>query len=714
MLSGDDSFSRHIILNGLPKNVTPDKRDLFQRHITKKIAETLGHNRFSIQLLTDPQTLLVYGAFLSCATESEADAALAKLNMLHFTKTDVLSTYRWSALKNAEQGEETYVPPEMPTEESAEEDFVHNMADDEAARPQFVVKGGIALDCEWYWFDWEKNEPVLYRRPNIRKEDPLGKWSEMDRREKSLRQGLVSSLLPAVRPLPTWSSYGTMMISQHASGLKVWGGRSMHLLFEIPEEVEAFLVSPCEKYIVVKTANDLSVTNLRTAKKIRRLGNLDLHSDELWPITRFSADDTLVAVCKTGYNPHDLTNVSIGKMYIYTSETMKVLQGNDRTPAAHTFAIPGLYKAEWNPMVGTQMAHVSALGPNQGWKVVISNVLVSEEGIATEEVLMQRNFLQAEKLDLLWHPAGTHLSVKVSMRSSTEYFLFHVGPRAVSVMQLQIKTGYSAGRFSWQPNGDYFAMTLEKLNVKSGQLGETGVMQIYSIKSNKLKLLRETISAATHMFWSPRGARLVAANFNKSLLNFISINDSNVVVDQNKLSNISATDCQWDPTGRFYATWVSTLRNTTMAPHYRIFDYNGNELFRKESKPFSHLAWRPLPPSLLTDAEEKTVKESMKLILDEYEQTNAARREEERAKVERQKKEVEETFIKKMNDLARKMRDQHLAEVREEQEDASIWNRYWQSRLRALPEEDRITHEDVEEERVLSRRNIGTVGGKAE
>lgn len=707
-MADSDNTSRHIIINGLPNNVTPEKRGAFQRHAERKFADLLGHSQFNLVFLTDQETGLVSGAFMTCATEADAEAAMAKLNLYHFTRSDVLQTYRWSALTRARGDEEDYVAPTLPEQSADGADFSNNMAEDEQARPQYLIKGGLALDCEWHWFDWEKNEPTLYRRPNIRKDDSIGRWSEMDRAGKELRQGLVSSLASVVRPMPTWSTYGTMMISEHGTGLRVWGGRTMALLFEVPEDVEAFMTSPCEKFIVIKTVNDLSVWNLRTARKIRTLGNLDLHTDDLWPITRFSADDSLVAVCKTGYFP-DSTDVGVGRLNIYVSENMRVVRGSDMAATSHTFAIPGLYKADWNPAVGTQMAYVSFLGDNQGWKVVIANIEYDEEdNVAHQDVLTQRNFLNAVRLDMLWHPAGTHLSVKVTLKKSVEYCLFHITPRNVAAIQLQVKPGHSAERFSWQPGGDYFAIILEKPAATGvSALSETSLLQIQSIKHNKPKVLYEMPTSATHLFWAPKGTRLCAVNFAKSLVHFIHINDSGVVVDRNKLSNISGTDAQWDPTGRFFATWVSTLRNTTMASQYRIFDYNGNELFRKVSKPFSHLAWRPLPASLLVDEEVKAVKDSMKLLLDNHEAAIEARAGEELAKVRKEQEELEANYMRKMRDLARKAEQQKLLEKRTELEESSRWSKYWTRRIQALPEADRTIHEEVVEERVTSRRLVG-------
>eukprot|EP00796_Vickermania_ingenoplastis_P011113 gene11113-7739_t len=707
-----DPKARHIVINGLPQNVTAQKRELFQRHLEKKISELLGHSQFTIHLLTNPQSTLVYGAFLSCTTESQAEAALAKLNMYRLTKSDVFTTYRFSAFDNLKQPEEEYVPPTI-ADDSVDEDLVHNMAEDENARPQFLTKGGVSMDCEWYWFDWEKNEPVLYRRPNvIKKDDPLKLWSELDRKERSLRPGIISSLQTRVRPLPTWSTYGTMIISQHTSGLRVWGGRSMHMLYEIPgEDINAFMVSPSEKYIVVKTTNDLTVLNFRTAKRIRTLGNLDLHSLDLWPITRFSADDSLCAVCKINFDPDDHRKLLPGKLYIYESETMHVLHSQSQPSAGYTFSIDGLYKAEWNPALGTQMAYVTSQGAQHGWKVVISNIVVDEDKIVSEEILVQRHFLQAESVDMLWHPGGTNLAVKVQLKNTIEYFLFQMDRKNIPVSRLEIQAGYIPERFAWQATGEYVAVLLSSTVTKT--LGETGVLQVYSFRNNKLKLLNSISTPATSIFWAPKESRLVAATFEKSVFQFISVYDDGSVVERNKVTNVPSSDLQWDPTGRFCAIWLSCAPDphSDMVPRsdgqYRIFDAHGKQLFQKELTKFSHFAWRPLPPTLLTTEEIKGVKSKLKEIVKDYEKEKAETAERERDQVTRHNQELEEMYIRKMNDLARKARDQRLAEKREALQNQSIWKRYWDRRLKALPQEDSIVKEEVTEERIVSTRILG-------
>lgn len=703
-----DPRARHIIIDGLPQNITPAKRGLFQRHLEKKIGELLGHTQFTIHLVTNPETTLVNGAFLSCATESQAEAALAKLNLFHLTKSDVFLTYRFSGFNNLEETEPDYVPPVLDNTNSIEQDLVHNMAEDPNARPQFLIKGGASMNCEWYWFDWEKNEPVLYRRPSaFKKDDPLKAWSEFDRSEKSLRPGMISSLNDLVRPLPTWSIHGTMIISQHSTGLRVWGGRNMNMLYEITgEDITAFMISPSEKYIVVRKTNNLSVFNLRTAKKIRTLGNLDLHSVELWPITRFSADDSLCAVCKINYDPDDKGKLLSGKLYIYDSATMRVLRGSGEAPSAHTFSIEGLYKAEWNPVVDTQLAHVSSLGANHGWKVVVSTIVLDSPNSVSEEILVQRNFLSAEKVDMLWHPGGTHLAVKVQLKRSIEYFLFQMDRKSFPVSRLEIKAGYVPERFAWQATGEYVAILLKTSATKS--LGESKILQIYSFKNNKLKLLGEISSPASLIYWAPKGNRLVAASFELSVFQFIAVNADESVAERTRSSGFLSSDLQWDPTGRFCAIYLSCARVYATGPpsegHYRIFDFNGKMLYQKELQNFSHFIWRPLPPSLLSSSEAKEVKLHLKDIVKDYERETAENAEKERSKLADKNKELEDAYQRRMNDLARKMKDQHLSEQREALQNQSIWKRYWEKRLKLLPEGERTVAEEVKEERILSTR----------
>ncbi|KEG14800.1 putative translation initiation factor [Trypanosoma grayi] len=695
-MADDGKMSRHIVVSGLPGNVTPEKRAIFLRHMSKKVGEVLGHENFTIHLVLDETTGLVTGAFLSFGTVANAEDALARLNLYRFTKTDVLTTYRWSALQSASAPPEGYKPPTLT--EDTDADFAHTMCEDPMARPQFFIKQGESYDVEWYWFNHITLKAELYRKPRALKTDSVGQWTEMDRRQKKLDVGLVYGPLTSVRPMPAWSTFGRLVVSQHTSGLRVWGGRQMNLLFEVPElDIKAFLVSSQEKYLVVKTLNDVSVWDIHTAKKIRTLGGLDLVDADKWPITRFSAEDSLVAISSAS-----LEAGGPGKLFIYRAETMRVLQAaSSTTPTSYTFMVPGLKIAEWNPVVGTQMAVVTELGRNLGWQVMIQNITV-EDNLVYEETIAQRNFLQAERLDLLWHPQGTHLVIKVTKAQSTEYALFAVGTNSVAVFQLQVEKGLSAGRFAWQPSGPHFAVIFDDRS-KAGSMGATSEMRIYSIKK-QLKLLGRYVTGATHLFWAPRGARVVATNYDKSILHFYGINDSGMVIQLEKLS-VPVTDTAWDPTGRFYATWVSALKNAG-DNHFRIFDLNGRELTYKQVRQLSHFSWRPLAAPVLSGDEVKDVRTHLREYSQRYQSELEEQKASEEAEIRRQLQEKEEKYTKRMRDIARHHREKGLTRTREELIAASPWSRLWARRIKSLPPEETMMHEDVTEERIIHRRAL--------
>ncbi|CBH11224.1 translation initiation factor, putative [Trypanosoma brucei gambiense DAL972] len=695
-MEDDGLMSNIIIVNGLPARVTPEKRAMFLRHMTKKVSDVLGHDKFTIHPVLDEETEHVAGAFLTFTTVNSAEDALARLNRFPFTKTDILSTYRWCALKAASEPPEEYKPPEM--EQDTDADFAHTMAEDSMARPQFFIKQGESFDVEWYWFNYTTLKAELYRKPRPLKTDSVGQWTEMDRRQKRLDPGLVYGALTSVRPMPAWSTFGRIMVSQHMGGLKLWGGRKMHMLFEVTElDIKAFYISPQEKYLVVKSPKEVSVWNIRLSKKIRVLGGLDLADSDKWPIARYNAEDELVAISHACLEP-----MGQGKLFLYRAETMRALQveSNSETPV-HSLVIPGLKVAEWNPAVGNQMAILVQGGSSEGWKIIIQNLVVKDD-VVRAEVIEQRNFLQAQRLDLLWHPQGTHLVVKVTKTNSTEYSIFSVGVKSAAAYQLKVENGLTPGRFAWKPSGPHFAVICED-RARTGKLGDTSEIRIYCIKK-QLKLIGHYPTSATHLFWAPRGSRLVATNYDKSTLHFYGINDSGACVQLERVTS-PVTDTAWDPTGRFYAAWVSALRNSG-DNQFRIFDLNGRELMQKSVRQLSHFAWRPLAPPVLTAAEIKHIQDNLREYSQRYQNEVKEQKEREEAELQSKEREKEEQYKKRMKGIARHHADKGLARTREELIASSRWSRLWARRMKSLPPEEMILHEVVTEQRIERRRPL--------
>jgi uncharacterized protein with WD repeat len=74
---------------------------------------------------------------------------------------------------------------------------------------------------------------------------------------------------------------------------------------------------------------------------------------------------------------------------------------------------------------------------------------------------------------------------------------------------------------------------------------------------------------------------------------------------QKKISQIMhplATSLNWDPTGRYIAV---SVQGNSDATGYNIYNVRGDVLYESPLMTnLSSFAWRPMPPSLLTDKEQ--------------------------------------------------------------------------------------------------------------
>lgn len=71
------------------------------------------------------------------------------------------------------------------------------------------------------------------------------------------------------------------------------------------------------------------------------------------------------------------------------------------------------------------------------------------------------------------------------------------------------------------------------------------------------------------------------------------------------------TDIEWDPTGRYVATGVSHFRHQT-ENGYNLWSSQGKLLGRHLKEKFYALQWRPRPPSMLDDDQEREVRKNLR------------------------------------------------------------------------------------------------------
>lgn len=672
----------HILLDGLPGNIVPTAQEKFRAFLTNFIDKKLGHKNFAVHFCTDEATGLVNGAILSFTNPGESERALALLNKVAITKSDMLFTYRWRDLEDAKSEIVAYEAPQPPKDDSSTE-LSNAMMEDTLARPMFLLKNGDKFDAELFWFDNFKGEIELFKKPTTVRDDNLGQMTDMDRRAKKAQPGIISSGIATAKPCPIWSPLGSMLVSQHHTGLKFWGGPNFELLFEVEESnIAAFLISPMENYLIMKTDRELTVWDLKQSKKLRTIGGIDL---QMWPIAKFNADDTLLAVCKDG------------KLSVYDAQNdMKLVQGHAAEKHNYTVELDNLEDFDWSPKEPAHMSLIFSGTSHAGWKIHVEEVSVTDNVLSLKNQI-RRNFLSAVKVATLWHPEGSGIAAKITKMEKneevTEYCLFRLSRFIWTADIFKIESKYVPSRFAWQPAGKYFAITLvDKTSDPTAITGLKQVIRFYAFDSG-VKLVGNFPTIATSLHWSPKGARLVAASYEKSLFEFYGINESGVAVFFERQEHTQVSDTQWDPSGRFFASWNSVLR-CPEGNRYKIYDLNGRRLMDKGAKNLSHFGWRPLAKQVLTDSEVAEVKANLKQIVNRYLNDEKRLEDEKKAKEVEQRKKIEDAFIARMNAIAEHHRKHKYTEEREALRASAPNAKRQLQKLAAVAETDRIVVED--------------------
>lgn len=92
----------------------------------------------------------------------------------------------------------------------------------------------------------------------------------------------------------------------------------------------------------------------------------------------------------------------------------------------------------------------------------------------------------------------------------------------------------------------------------------------------------------------------------------------------NTADHYGVTDVEWDPSGRFVATWASSWKHS-MENGYHIYDFKGEALREEPMEKFKQFQWRPRPVTMLTKDEQKQIRKNLREYSRVFEQEDADR-----------------------------------------------------------------------------------------
>ncbi|XP_058013085.1 eukaryotic translation initiation factor 3 subunit B [Ahaetulla prasina] len=392
-----------------------------------------------------------------------------------------------------------------------------------------------------------------------------------------------------------WSPRGTYLATFHQRGIALWGGEKFKQIQRFSHQgVQLIDFSPCERYLVtfsplMDTQDDpqaIIIWDILTGQKKR---GFHCESSAHWPIFKWSHDGKFFA------------RMTSDTLSIYETPSMGLLDKK-------SLKITGIKDFSWSP------------GGN-----IIAFWVPEDKDIPARVTLMQlpsrqeirvRNLFNVVDCKLHWQKNGDYLCVKVDRTPKgtqgvvTNFEIFRMREKQVPVDVVEMKESIIA--FAWEPNGSKFAV----LHGESPRIS----CSFYHVKNNgKIELIKIfDKQQANTIFWSPQGQFVVLAGL-RSMNGALAFVDTSDCTMMNIAEHYTASDVEWDPTGRFLVTSVSWWSHK-VDNAYWLWTFQGRLLQKNNKDRFCQLLWRPRPPTLLTQDQIKQIKKDLKRYSKIFEQ----------------------------------------------------------------------------------------------
>ncbi|OIT24790.1 eukaryotic translation initiation factor 3 subunit b [Nicotiana attenuata] len=364
-----------------------------------------------------------------------------------------------------------------------------------------------------------------------------------------------------------WSPPETYLATVHRQGAAIWGGATTfnRLMRYAHPHVKLIDFSPGERYLVTYSSHEPS-------------------------------------------NPRDTHRVVLNIFDVRTGKVMRDFKGS-----ADEFAVGGTGGVTgWSPADPILALFVPECG-NQPARVSLVQIPSKEE-------LRQKNLFSVSDCKMYWQSNGDYLAVKVDRYTKTKkstytgFELFRIKERdiPIEVLELDNKNDKIIA-FAWEPKGHRFAVIhgdnprpdISFYSVRSGT--NTGrVSKLTTLKGKQ----------ANALYWSPGGRFLILAGLKgfNGQLEFFDVDELETMASA---EHFMATDVEWDPTGRYVATSVTSVHE--MENGFNIWSFNGKLLYRILKDHFFQYLWRPRPPSFLSKEKEEEIAKNLKRYSKKYE-----------------------------------------------------------------------------------------------
>lgn len=583
-LEFDQGFGNIVVVDNLPQ-VPKEKFEKLETVIRKIYGQIGVIKEDGLWMPTDPATEKTLGyCFIEYNTPQEAELARDKTHGYKLDKSHIFAVNMFDDIEKFMKVPDEWAPPE--TKPYTPGENLQHWLTDAKARDQFVIRAG--QDTEVLWNDARHLKP-----------DPVYKrhfWTES---------------------FVQWSPLGTYLATIHRQGAAVWGGASTfnRLMRYAHPQVKLIDFSPGEKYLVTYSSHEpsnprdthrvvINIFDVRTGKVMRdfkgsadefAVGGTGGLTGVSWPIFRWAG----------GRDDKYFARIGKNVVSVYETETFTLIDKK-------SIKVENVMDFSWSPPDPILALFVPELG-NQPAKVSLYQIPGKEE-------IRQKNLFSVSDCKMYWQSTGEYLAVKVDRYTKTKkstytgFELFRIKERdiPIEVLELENKNDKIIA-FAWEPKGHRFA-------VIHGDNPRPDV-SFYSMKtahntSRVSKLTTLKSKQANALYWSPSGKYLILAGLKgfNGQLEFYNVDELETMATA---EHFMCTDIEWDPTGRYVATSVTSVHE--MENGFNIWSFNGKLLYRILKDHFFQFSWRPRPPSFLSPEKEEEIAKNLKKYSKKYE-----------------------------------------------------------------------------------------------
>lgn len=420
-----------------------------------------------------------------------------------------------------------------------------------------------------------------------------------------------------------WSPKGTYLATFHDRGIALWAGEEFNQFMRFSHVgVQLIDFSPCEKFLVTCNPNRAGIDDqaliiwcVRSGQK-RRSFTCERSMSLSWPYFRWNMDDSY------------FSRLATDSLLVYHTDTFSLLEKK-------SIKIQNISDFEWSPA-----NNIVSYCVNEE-KTVPARVVLME--MPNKNEIRSKNLVNVVECKMFWQNMGDFLCVRVerykkmnivkeddkdTTRYSGIYYnfeFFRIREKEIPVDSLEIKENCYA--FQWEPNGQRFAIIY-------GEGTNRTTAAFYRIEpavgntAGKIVLIKELKNrTCLQLSWSPAGQYCVLATSASKQspagcsCEFVDV-QQNDVVSLNKMEQEHMTDFEWDPTGRYFCTYISYW-NYRSENTYMMWNFQGKSLTKVPLDRLYKLSWRPRPVTPLTPEQIKEVRKNLKQYSEKY---NAADR----------------------------------------------------------------------------------------